>query len=67
MSRMTVRGRPKMPKGVRKGETLVLRVSASEKDEIASAAQKVGAGGASAWVRMLALQAARKINREPAE
>ena len=56
-----------MAKGVRKEDTLVLRVSASEKKEIAGAAQRVGAGGASAWVRMFALREARKINREPAE
>ena len=54
------RGRPKKPKGTVKDETLVLRVTPSEKEEIASAAQKAGAGGASAWVRQLALTAARK-------
>jgi hypothetical protein len=56
-----------MPKRIRKDETLVLRVSASEKQEIADAAQRAGAGGASAWVRQLALTAARKANREPGE
>jgi uncharacterized protein (DUF1778 family) len=54
-----------MSKSVRKEDTLVLRVSASEKKEIADAAQRAGAGGASAWVRMLALREARKVNREP--
>jgi hypothetical protein len=61
------RGRPKKPKGTLKDEALVLRVTPSEKEEIATAAQKVGAGGASAWVRQLALAAARKVNREPGE
>jgi len=54
------RGRPKKPKGTVKDETLVLRVTSSEKKEIASAAQRAGAGGASAWVRQLALATARK-------
>jgi hypothetical protein len=58
------RGRPKKPKGTVKDETLVLRVSPPEKGEIATAAERVGAGGASAWVRQLALSAARKVNRE---
>jgi uncharacterized protein (DUF1778 family) len=62
-----VGGRPKKPKGTVKNEQLVLRVTASEKEEIATAAEKVGAGGASAWVRQLALAAARKVNREPSE
>lgn len=64
---MAGRGRPKKPKGTVKDEALVLRVTPSEKEEIATAAERVGAGGASAWVRMLALREARKINREPAE
>lgn len=51
-------GRPK--KAIRKEETLVLRVSKAEKQEIAVAAQRAGAGGASAWVRMLALREARR-------
>jgi hypothetical protein len=54
------RGRPKKPKGTVKDETLVLRVTPSEKGEIAAAAERAGAGGASAWVRQLALAAARK-------
>lgn len=53
-----------MTKQVRKAEVLVLRVSTSEKQEITDAAQRVGAGGASAWLRMLALREARKVNRE---
>lgn len=57
---MAGRGRPKKPKGTVKDETLVLRVTPSEKGEIMSAAEKAGAGGASAWVRQLALVAARK-------
>lgn len=64
---MVGRGRPKKLKGTVKEETLVLRVTASEKEEIAAAAEKVGAGGASAWLRMLGLREARKINREPGE
>jgi len=58
------RGRPKMAKAARKAEILNIRVSPAEKKEIADAALHVGASGASAWVRQLALQAARKINRE---
>jgi hypothetical protein len=57
-------GRPKLPKRARKGEILNIRVTASEKAEIAEAARRISAGGASAWVRMLALQAARKINEK---
>jgi hypothetical protein len=51
---------PKKPKGTVKDEALVLRVTSSEKEEIAAAALRAGAGGASAWVRQLALVAARK-------
>jgi uncharacterized protein (DUF1778 family) len=47
-----------------KGVILNIRVSPSEKKEIADAAASVGAGGASAWVRMLALKEARKVNKE---
>jgi uncharacterized protein (DUF1778 family) len=57
-------GRPKMAKAVRKGELLAIRVSESEKREITRAARHVGAGGASAWTRMVALREARKINEE---
>jgi uncharacterized protein (DUF1778 family) len=53
-----------MAKAARKAEILNIRVSPAEKKEIADAALHVGASGASAWVRQLALQAARKINRE---
>lgn len=55
------RGRPKAPKGLRKEERLVLRVSLAEKREIIKAATHAGSGGASAWVRMVALQEARRI------
>jgi hypothetical protein len=41
---------------------LVLRLSLAEKREIAKAATHAGAGGASAWVRMVALQEARRLN-----
>jgi hypothetical protein len=39
-----------------------MRVSGAEKREIAQAAQRSGASAASAWVRMLALAEARRIN-----
>jgi uncharacterized protein (DUF1778 family) len=58
---MPGRGRPKKPKGTVKDETLVLRVTPSEKEEIATAAEIADVGGASAWVRQLALTAARKV------
>jgi hypothetical protein len=58
------RGRPKMPKKTRKEEILAIRVSPAEKQEIADAALRAGAGGASAWVRQLALSAARKVNKD---
>jgi hypothetical protein len=64
---VAARGRPKMAKQVRKADILAVRVSPGEKEEIAQAAQKVGASGASAWVRMLALKEARKVNREGGE
>jgi uncharacterized protein (DUF1778 family) len=60
-------GRPKLPKQSRKGEILNIRVSQAEKQEIADAARHTGASGASAWVRMLALKEARKVNREADE
>lgn len=56
--------RPKMAAKAVKGVILNIRVSPSEKKEIADAAASVGAGGASAWVRMLALKEARKVNKE---
>jgi len=45
-------GRPKLPKQVRKSENLNIRVTASDKKEIAEAARRVGASGASDWVRV---------------
>lgn len=57
-------GRPKLPEGAGKNSTLNIRITDAEKKEIADAARRVGAAGASDWVRMLALREARKINRE---
>lgn len=54
---MVKRGRPKKSKI--KNENIVLRVTSAEKTEITRAAEKAGAGGTSAWVRQLALSAAR--------
>lgn len=56
-------GRPKLPKLVRKSVNLNIRMTAAEKEEIAEAARRVGASGASDWVRVLALREARKVNR----
>jgi hypothetical protein len=56
-----------MSKQTRKVDILAIRMSPTEKQEIADAAQRVGASGASAWVRMLALREARKVNRDGAE
>ena len=53
-----------MPKQVRKTENLNIRVSTAEKREIADAARRVGASGASDWVRVLALAAASKVNKD---
>jgi hypothetical protein len=58
------RGRPKKPKATRKDVIVPVRVTPSEKDEIAEGATRAGAGGASAWMRMLALQEARKLKRD---
>ncbi len=41
----------------------MVRVSDSEKEEIAEAARRAGANGFSAWVRALALREARQVNR----
>jgi uncharacterized protein (DUF1778 family) len=56
-------GRPKMPEQARKTDNLNIRITHAEKQEIADAARRVGASGASDWVRMLALREARKVNR----
>jgi len=61
---MVGRGRPKLPKQSRKDVVIQVRVSSAEQAEIAEGARQAGAPGASAWMRMLALQAARKLARE---
>ena len=52
-----------MPKQARKTDNLNIRITHAEKQEIADAARRVGASGASDWVRMLALREARKVNK----
>ena len=61
---MPVVGRPKLPMEARKASTLNIRITEAEKAEVAAAARRAGASGASDWVRILALREARKINKE---
>jgi uncharacterized protein (DUF1778 family) len=56
-------GRPKKTESERKDDRLIFRVSGAEKREIVRAAQRTGIGTASAWVRMLALSEARRVNK----
>ena len=52
-------GRPKLPKGKAKSNTLLIRLSAHEREEIDAFAKGEGAKS-SAWARYILLAAVRK-------
>lgn len=52
-------GRPKMPKALKKGRTINIRVTAEQKAELVKVANHAGLG-VSSWMLIVALREARK-------
>ena len=58
-------GRPRLPKGEKKGSTLSIRLTKEERKTINEAVKRAGAENASDWARGLLLAAARGAGSAP--